>query len=96
MGKLIPTIKTVFLKSISGAKTKCRKSYIIPTVELQLEVIVLHHDTNDLRRRTPDVIARETVDLGTSAKTEKNAVIYQASLRVKIDIKTKQEIPKNF
>ena len=41
----------VFVKSISGAKTKCMKSYIIPTVELKPDAIIIYCGTNDLRRQ---------------------------------------------
>ena len=41
----------VFVKSISGAKTKCMKSYLIPTVELEPDAIVIHCGTNNLRRQ---------------------------------------------
>ena len=41
----------VFVKSISGAKPKCLKSYIIPTVELEPDAIVIDCGTNDLKRR---------------------------------------------
>ena len=41
----------VFVKSISVAKTKYMKSYIIPTVELEPDVAVIHCGTNDLRRQ---------------------------------------------
>ena len=41
----------VLVQSISGAKTKCMKSYIIPTVELQPDAIVTQCGTNDLRRQ---------------------------------------------
>ena len=41
----------VFVKSISGAKMKCMKSYIIPTVKLEPDAIVIHCGTDDLRRQ---------------------------------------------
>ena len=41
----------VFVKSISGDKMKCMKSYIIPTVELEPDAIVIHCGMNDLRRQ---------------------------------------------
>ena len=41
----------IFVKSISGAKTKCMKSYIIATVEIEPDAIVIHCGTNDLRRQ---------------------------------------------
>ena len=40
----------VFVKSISGAKMKCMKSYMIPIVELEPDTMVIHCGTNDLRR----------------------------------------------
>ena len=39
----------VFVKSISGAKPKCMKSYIIPTVVLEPDAKVIHCGTNYLR-----------------------------------------------
>ena len=39
----------VFVKSFSGEKGKCRKSYIISTAELQPKIIILHSGTNKLR-----------------------------------------------
>ena len=36
----------VFLKSISGATSTTLRSYVIPTVEIEPEVIVIHCDTN--------------------------------------------------
>ena len=65
----------VFVKSFSGEKSKCRKSYIISTAELQPEVIILHCGTNDLRQTvTPEVIALKIVVLETSVKAEKNVI----------------------
>ena len=66
----------VFVKSISGAKTKCMKSYIIPTVELEPDAIVIHCGTNDLRRQEqPEEIAYEIANLASSIKSKKNEVV---------------------
>ena len=66
----------VFVKSISGAKTKCMKSYIIPTVELEPDAIVIHCSTNDLRRQEqPEEIACEIANLASSIKSKKNEVV---------------------
>ena len=66
----------VFLKSISGAKTKCMKNYIIPTVELEPDAIVINCSTNDLRRHEqPEEIACETANLASSIKSKKNEVV---------------------
>ena len=37
---------TIFVKFIFGAKTKCIRSYIIPTVELEPGVTVIHCGDN--------------------------------------------------
>ena len=66
----------VFAKSISGAKTKCMKSYIIPTEELEPDAIVIHCGTNDLRRQEqPEEIAYEIANLSSSIKSKKNEVV---------------------
>ena len=66
----------VFVKSISGAKTKCMKSYTIPTVEFEPDVIVIHCGTNDLRRQEQtDEIACETTNLASSIKSKKNEIV---------------------
>ena len=41
----------IFVKPIFGTKTKCMKGYVIPTVELKPDAIVIHCGTNDLRRQ---------------------------------------------
>ena len=80
----------VFVKSILGAKTKCMKSYIIPTAEFEPEVIVLHCGTNDLRRTlTPEAIAREIVALGPFVKTAKNVIIISGIIAHKDRYKVK-------
>ena len=72
MGQVIQ----IFAKSISGAKTKCMKSYIIPTVELEPNVIVIHCAANDLRRQEqPEEIVYEIANLALSIKSKKNEVV---------------------
>ena len=59
----------VFVKSISGAKAKCMKSFIIPTLELEPDAIVIYCGTNDLRRQEqPEEIAYEIANLASSIK----------------------------
>ena len=66
----------VFVKSISGAETKCMKSYIIPTVELEHDEIVIHYGTNDLKRQEQsEEIAYEIANLALSIKSKKNEVV---------------------
>ena len=66
----------VFVKSISDAKTKCMKSYIISTVELEPDAMVIHCGMNDLRRQEqPEKIAYEIANLALSIKSKKNEVV---------------------
>ena len=68
------------------------KSYIMLTVELELEVIVIHRSTKNLKQiMTPEAIPCETVVMGTSAK-----IYIRASLHVKIEVALKQEMRTNI
>lgn len=72
----------VFVESISGAKAKCMKSYVIPATELEPEVIVINCGTNYLRKEAkPDEIANEIVNL--SIKAAKNEVAISEIVRSK-------------
>ena len=77
IGQLIQIIRvTFFVKSISGAKSKCVKSYIIPNVEHEPGAIVIHCRTNDLRRQGQlEEIACEIANLASSVKSKKNEVV---------------------
>ena len=62
----------VVVKSINGAKTKCMKSYVIPTVELDPKILVLHCGTNDMKRKVEaNIIANVIIDLALSMKNHK-------------------------
>ena len=57
----------VFVKSISGAKTKCRAQ--IHNVELEPDAVVIHCGTNDYRRqKQPEEIACKLANLASSIK----------------------------
>ena len=59
----------VFVKSMSGARTKRMKSYIIPTIELEPDAILIHSGTNALKRyEQPEEIACEIANLASSIK----------------------------
>ena len=80
----------VSVKSISGAKTKCMKSYIIPTVELKLDAIVIHCGTNDLRRQEQsEEIAYEIANIASSIKSKKNEVVVSGIIPRKDRFKAK-------
>ena len=66
----------VFVKSISGAKMKCMKSYITPTVELEPDAILIHCGANDLwRQEHSEEIAYEIANLTSSIESKKNEVV---------------------
>ena len=66
----------VFVKSISGAKTKFMKSYMVSTVELEPDAVVINCGTNDLRRQEqPEEITHEIANLASSIKSIKNEVV---------------------
>ena len=82
----------VFVKSISGAKTKCMKSYIIPTVELEPDAIVIHCGTNDLRRQEqPEEIAYEIANLTSSIKSKKKKLLYLVLFLVRTVLETRRK-----
>ena len=55
------------------------ESYIIPTVELEPDAIVIHCGTNDLRRqKQPEEIAYEIANFASSIKSKKNEVVISA------------------
>ena len=52
------------------------KNYIIPTVELKIDAIVVHYCTNGLRRQEqPEAIGYEIANLASSIKSMKNEVV---------------------
>ena len=52
------------------------KCYVIPTVELEPDAIVIHCGTTNLRRKEqPEEIAYEIVNLASSIKSKKNQVV---------------------
>ena len=82
----------VFVKSTSGAKTKCRKSYLIPAVELQPGAIVIHCGTNDLtRQEQPEEIVYEIANLASSIKSKKNEVVVSGIIPCKNGFRDKSK-----
>ena len=82
----------VFVKSISGAKTKCMKSYIIPTVELEPDAIVIHCGTNDLsRQEQPEEVAYEIANLASSIKSKRNEVVVSGIIPVRTVLVTRRK-----
>ena len=74
--KLSDEKNKVVVKHFSGAKTKDMESYIIPTLEQNPEIIIIHSGTNDLKSdSSPAEITRDIIKLTRSCKTQKNKVI---------------------
>ena len=59
----------VYVKQFSGAKTKCMKDYMNPSLRENCDHFILHVGTNDLNpKRSPELIAKSIVDLATTFK----------------------------
>ena len=59
----------VYVKQFSGAKTKCMKDYMNPSLRENFDHFILHVGTNDLNpKRSPELIAKSIVDLATTFK----------------------------
>ena len=59
------------MRHFAGAKVRCMKDHIKPTLRKKPDQIVLQVGTNDLvSDRAPDLIAKSIVDVACSMKTE--------------------------
>ena len=57
------------MKQFSGAKTKCMKDYMKPSLRENPDHFILNVGTNDLNtERSPELIAKSIVDLATTLK----------------------------
>ena len=71
MSKSLPFKGKVQVRSFSGAKTRCMKDYVKPTIREKPNQIVLHFGTNDLPLdREPNLIAKSIVDIASTVKNE--------------------------
>ena len=65
----------VYVRHFAGAKVRCMKDHIKPTLREKRDHIVLHLDTNDLVSDwAPDLIAKSIVDVASSMKNENRDV----------------------
>ena len=56
-----------FVKSFSGAKVRCLKDHMKPSLRENPDHFVLHIGTNDLNSdRSPELIAKSIIDVGSS------------------------------
>ena len=68
-------IANVYVRYFAGAKVRCMKDHIKPTLIEKLDHIVLHVGTNDLvSDRPPDLIAKSILDIASSIKNENHDV----------------------
>ena len=57
------------MKQFSGAKTKCMKDYMKPSLRENPDHFILNLGTNDLNtEKSPELIAKSIVDLATTLK----------------------------
>ena len=65
----------VYVRHFSGAKVRCMKDYLKPSLRENPDHFVLHVGTNDLDSdRSPDLMAESIVDVVSSLKTDKHDV----------------------
>ena len=65
----------VFVKSFSGAKVRCLKDHMKPSLRDNPDHFVLHIGTNDLNSdRSPELIAKSITDVGSSLKNDSHDV----------------------
>ena len=66
----------IFVKSISGATVADMVDYARPTVRKELDLIILHAGTNDLRSdKTANNIASDIMKLVLELKSDKNEIM---------------------
>ena len=74
MSKKLKNAK-VYVRHFAGAKVRCMKYHIKPTLREKPDHIVLHVGTNDLvSDRPPDLIAKSIVHVASSMKNENHDV----------------------
>ena len=72
--KLKPECK-VFERIFSRETTQCMADYMKPSIRAKANHFILHVGTNDLNsKRTPDEIAKISIDLASELKSEKSHV----------------------
>ena len=65
----------VYVRHFSGAKVRCMKDYLKPSLRENPDHFVLHVGTDDLGfDRSPDLIAKSIVDVASNLKTDKHDV----------------------
>ena len=91
MSKKLNANCKVFVKTFSGAKTTCTHNYVKPSVRSNPHHFILHIGTNDLSSdKSPEEIARSTIDLGTSIKNEKHDV-HISKIKIRAEDKKLEE-----
>ena len=70
IAKKLPDCK-VYAKSFSGAKVRCMKDYLKPSLRQNPDHVVLHVGTNDLdSNKDPELIAKSIADLASTVKKD--------------------------
>ena len=65
----------VYVRHFSGAKVRCMKDYLKPSLKENPDHFVLHVGTNDLDSdRLPELTAKSIVDVAPSLKTDEHDV----------------------
>ena len=54
------------VKTFPGARTSCMEHYVIPTLNQQPDVVIIHCGTNDLKVKQPDEVCQNVINLAKS------------------------------
>ena len=105
MRKSLPNNVNVYIKPFSGATVDCMKSYVIPSMKFNPNVVILNTGTNDLRsNKQPEQIADDILNLARSIKLDDNEIVISGivprndalnSKGIAVNNFLKQKLPQN-
>ena len=71
ISRKLPSKCKVYVRNLLGAKTRCMKDYLKPSLRENPDHFILHVETNDLNsEQSPELIAKSIADLSASLKNE--------------------------
>ena len=82
----------IFMKSFAGADTESMEHYVVPSKKYEIDLVILHFGTNDLRGdKNAEDIAQGIINVGVEMKTKTNEVMISSILprRDNIDLDNK-------
>ena len=71
ISRKLPSKCKVYVRYLPGAKTRCMKDYLKPSLRENPDHFILHVETNDLNsEQSPELNAKSIADLSASLKNE--------------------------